>query len=151
MVFYTCFNHGVDLFIHRSYCAWSHNLFSIKYDYLIIATGAKIRPDETPGLSGPLWQKNVFDFYTIEGSVALADFFKTWQGGHLVINIADLPYKCPVAPLEFAFFADAFFAERGMRDKVKISYVTPLSGAFTKPRASQMLGGLLEEKNINRP
>jgi len=125
------------------------NGVALKYDYLIIATGAKIRPDETIGLSGPLWQKNVFDFYTIEGSVALADFFKTWQGGHLVINIADLPYKCPVAPLEFTFFADAFFAERGMRDKVKISYVTPLSGAFTKPRASQMLGGLLEEKNIN--
>ena len=125
------------------------NGVALKYDYLIIATGAKIRPDETPGLSGPLWQKNVFDFYTIEGSVALADFFKTWQGGHLVINIADLPYKCPVAPLEFTFFADAFFAERGLRDKVKISYVTPLSGAFTKPRASQMLGGLLEDKNIN--
>ncbi len=125
------------------------NGVALSYDYLIVATGAKVRPDETPGLSGPLWQKNVFDFYTIEGSVALADFFKTWQGGHLVINIADLPYKCPVAPLEFAFIADAFFAERGMRDKVKISYVTPLSGAFTRPRASQMLGGLLEEKNIN--
>lgn len=125
------------------------NGVSLTYDFLIIATGAKIRPDMTPGLSGSLWQKNVFDFYTIEGATALADFFKTWQGGHLVINIADLPYKCPVAPLEFAFFADAFFAERGLRDKVKISYVTPLSGAFTKPRASQMLGNLLEEKNIN--
>jgi sulfide:quinone oxidoreductase len=98
---------------------------------------------------GPLWYKKIFDFYTIEGAVALANFFKTWRGGHLVINIADMPYKCPVAPLEFTFFADAFFAERGLRDKVKISYVTPLSGAFTKPRASHMLGGLLEEKNID--
>jgi len=121
---------------------------ALKYDYLIIATGTKTAPNETPGLNGPLWYKQIFDFYTIEGALALADFFKTWQGGHLVINIADLPYKCPVAPLEFSFFADAFFAERGLRDKVKISYVTPLSGAFTKPRASKMLGGLLEDKNI---
>jgi sulfide:quinone oxidoreductase len=121
---------------------------ALKYDYLIIATGTKTAPDETPGLKGSLWYKQIFDFYTIEGAVALANFFKTWQGGHLVINIADLPYKCPVAPLEFTFFADAFFTERGLRDKVKISYVTPLSGAFTKPRASQMLGGLLEDKNI---
>ena len=99
---------------------------ALKYDYLIIATGTKTAPDETPGLMGSLWYKQIFDFYTIEGAVALANFFKTWQGGHLVINIADLPYKCPVAPLEFTFFADAFFAERGLRDKVKISYVTDL-------------------------
>jgi len=124
------------------------NGVAIKYDYLIIATGAKIAPEETPGLKENLWHKNIHDFYTIEGATNLARFFKTWQGGHLVINIAELPYKCPVAPLEFAFFADAFFSERGMRDKVKITYTTPLSGAFTKPRASQMLGGLLEEKNI---
>ena len=124
------------------------NGVAIKYDYLIIATGAKIVPEETPGLKGNLWHKSIYDFYTIEGATALANYFKTWQGGHLVINIAELPYKCPVAPLEFAFFADAFFTERGMRDKVKITYTTPLSGAFTKPRASQMLGGLMEEKNI---
>ncbi|MBT7041688.1 MAG: NAD(P)/FAD-dependent oxidoreductase, partial [Bacteroidetes bacterium] len=122
---------------------------ALKYDYLIIATGTKVCPEETPGMMGDLWQKQVFDFYTIEGSSALANFFKTWKGGKLVINIAELPYKCPVAPLEFAFYADAFFAERGLRDKVDITYVTPLPGAFTKPRASKMLGGLLEQKNIN--
>jgi len=121
----------------------------IKYDYLIIATGTRIDPEETPGLKADLWHKNIFDFYTIEGATALAEFFKTWQGGELVINIADMPIKCPVAPLEFAMFADAFFTERGMRNKVNITYVTPLSGAFTKPRASKMLGQLLEDKNIN--
>ncbi len=124
------------------------NGVAVKYDYLIIATGAKIAPEETPGLKENLWHKSIYDFYTIEGATALSSYFKTWKGGHLVINIAELPYKCPVAPLEFAFFADAFFTERGMRDKVKITYTTPLSGAFTKPRASQMLGGLMDEKNI---
>ena len=118
------------------------------YDILIIATGTRINPEETPGLKGELWGKNIFDFYTIEGAEALAMFFKTWEGGHLVVNIADNPIKCPVAPLEFSFYADAFFTERGMRDKVKISYVTPLSGAFTKPRSSKLLGSLLEDKNI---
>jgi len=120
----------------------------LKYDYLIIATGTRTAPEEVDGLKGDLWYKDIFDFYTIEGAVALANYFKTWQGGELVINIAELPYKCPVAPLEFAFFADAFFTERGMRDKVNITYVTPLPGAFTKPRATKMLGELLEQKNI---
>jgi sulfide:quinone oxidoreductase len=65
-----------------------------------------------------------------------------------VVNVADNPIKCPVAPLEFLFYADAFFTERGMRDKVNIKYVTPLTGAFTKPRSAKLLGNLLESKNI---
>lgn len=121
----------------------------LNYDYLIIATGVRIVPEETPGMKGELWHKNIFDFYTIEGASALAEFFKTWQGGELVLNIADNPIKCPVAPLEFVMFADAFFVERGLRDKVNITFVTPMEGAFTKPRASKILGGLLTEKNIN--
>jgi sulfide:quinone oxidoreductase len=120
----------------------------LQYDILIIATGTRIIPQETPGLKDELWHKNIFDFYTIDGAEALARFFKTWEGGRLVIDIADNPIKCPVAPLEFAFYADAFFTERGMRDRVSISYVTPLSGAFTKPRSSKLLGALLEDKNI---
>ena len=120
----------------------------LKYDILIIATGTKIFPEETPGLKSELWHKEIFDFYTIEGAKALARFFKTWGGGDLVLNIAEMPIKCPVAPLEFVMFADAFFIERGIRNKVNIKYVTPLSGAFTKPRASQMLGNMLDEKNI---
>jgi len=121
----------------------------INYDILIIATGTRISPEDTPGLKGELWQKMIFDFYTLEGAESLAEFIKTWQGGNLVINIVDNPIKCPVAPLEFAFYADEYFIKKGMRDKVNITYVTPMSGAFTKPKASKMLGSLLEKKNIN--
>ncbi len=121
----------------------------INYDILIIATGSRICPDDTQGLKGELWHKNIFDFYTIEGAEALAGFFGTWLGGNLVINVVDNPIKCPVAPLEFAFLADSFFTSKGMRNKVNITYVTPLSGAFTKPKASKKLGFLLERKNIN--
>jgi sulfide:quinone oxidoreductase len=121
----------------------------ISYDILIIATGTRISPEDTPGLKGALWQKKIFDFYTMEGAESLADFLKTWQGGNLVINIVDNPIKCPVAPLEFAFYADEYFIKKGIRDKVNITYVTPMSGAFTKPKASKMLGSLLEKKNIN--
>ena len=121
---------------------------TLKYDQLLISTGTRIAPEETEGLKGKLWYKEVFDFYTIEGALALANYFSTWKGGKLVINITELPYKCPVAPLEFAFFADAFFTKKGMRNKVDITYVTPLPGAFTKPKATKMLGQLLEQKNI---
>lgn len=122
---------------------------TIGYDILIIATGTRISPEDTQGLKGELWLKNIFEFYTIEGAEALAEFFKTWKGGNLVINIADNPIKCPVAPLEFAFYADDYFTKKGMREKVLITYVTPMSGAFTKPKASKILSSLLKRKNIN--
>ncbi len=121
---------------------------TLEYDFLIVATGTKIKPAETPGLTGKEWRKSIFDFYTREGAVALQDFLKTWGGGNMVINIAELPFKCPVAPLEFAFLADEFFVKKGIRNKVSIYFVTPLSGAFTQPKATKMLGELLKEKNI---
>lgn len=121
---------------------------TIDYDILIIATGSKIAPEETDGLLGALWQKDIFDFYTYEGAVALRNKLREWEGGKLVIHLTEMPIKCPVAPLEFAFLADSFFHEKGMRDKVEITYVTPLSGAFTKPTCTTALNYLLEEKQI---
>jgi sulfide:quinone oxidoreductase len=121
---------------------------ALAYDYLIVATGVQTRPDQTPGLLGQHWRQTIFDFYTYDGAVALAEKLRTWDGGRLVVNIVDMPIKCPVAPLEFAFLADAYFADRGRRDRVDITYVTPLSGAFTKPIASAHLSGMLDQRNI---
>ena len=118
------------------------------YDLLIIASGTAPKPDETPGLKGKLWYKDIFDFYSYEGATRLAQKLENWEGGRLVINLAESLIKCPVAPLEFAFLADAYFTEKGIRDKVEISYVTPLSGAFTKPIATEVLSGLLQKKDI---
>jgi len=120
----------------------------LHYDFLVIATGAETRPDETPGLKESLWREKIFDFYTIEGAVALHNFFKDWEGGKLVMAITEIPYKCPVAPIEFVCLADDYFTKKGIRDKVEISLVTPMSGAFTKPIATKMLSELLKEKNI---
>lgn len=121
----------------------------LNYDFLIIATGTQTCPEETPGLKDKLWYKDIFDFYTIEGALALRKRLKDWEGGNLVLSIAEVPFKCPVAPLEFVFLAEAYFNEKGIRDKVNITFVTPMSGAFTKPVATKMLSELMVEKNIN--
>ena len=121
----------------------------LPYDILVVATGTDIAPHEIEGLLGPHWQTEVFDFYTYQGACNLREKLMTWPGGKMVVHIAEMPIKCPVAPLEFAFLADSFFKQKGMRDKVEITYVTPMDGAFTKPRASKELGYLLEQKNIN--
>lgn len=120
----------------------------LNYDFLVIATGAHTAPEETPGILENGWRKDVFDFYTIEGAIALARHLRSWQGGRLVLNVVENPIKCPVAPLEFLMLADWFFNDQALRDRVEISYATPLPGAFTKPIASKHLGDILEGKNI---
>jgi NADH dehydrogenase, FAD-containing subunit len=119
-----------------------------RYDILIIATGADIAPEEVEGMMGDEWGKSIFNFYTFEGALALRNKLRNWEGGNLVVHITEMPIKCPVAPLEFAFLADSYFKHKGIREKVKITYVTPLSGAFTKPKAAKALEHLLKEKNI---
>jgi len=120
----------------------------LSYDFLIIATGADVHPEQTEGMKDSQWHKSIFDFYTVEGACALREFLRRWEGGRLVVNITEMPIKCPVAPLEFIFLADHYFTERGLRNKVELHFVTPLPGAFTKPRASAVLGDILGLKNI---
>jgi len=119
----------------------------LPYDILIVATGAEIVPAETPGMLDG-WRDTIFDFYTPDGAEALGAKLKTFPGGTLVVHVNETPIKCPVAPLEFAFFCDDCLRRHGKRDKVEIVFVTPLSAAFTKPVASKVLGNLLEKKNI---
>ena len=120
----------------------------LPYDQLVIATGTHPRREETEGLDSDEYGKTIHDFYTLEGATALADVLADWPGGRLVVSIVEMPIKCPVAPLEFTFLAESFFAEKGMRDKVELVYVTPLDGAFTKPVAAKHLGTMLEERDI---
>nr|WSY56948.1 NAD(P)/FAD-dependent oxidoreductase [Streptomyces sp. NBC_00886] len=120
----------------------------VRYDVLVVATGARLLPDETEGLTGPGRGESVFTFYDLPGAVDLRYALERFEGGRVVIDVADLPVKCPVAPLEFAFLADWYFQRRGIRDKVQLTYATPLDAAFTKPVAARELGGLLERKGI---
>ncbi len=120
----------------------------LHYDVLIVSTGAVLVPEETEGLTGPGWRERVHTFYSPEGATALAEALEWFDGGRIVVNVVDLPIKCPVAPLEFCFLADWHFREQGIRDRVELTYVTPLDAAFTTPVASRTLGGLLEQKGV---
>ncbi|MCA9640209.1 MAG: NAD(P)/FAD-dependent oxidoreductase [Polyangiaceae bacterium] len=122
---------------------------SLSYDILVVATGAKLSPESTEGLTGSGWRESAFDFYSLEGALALADKLDGFEEGRVLINVVDMPIKCPVAPLEFAFLADAYFKQKNVRDAVELHFVTPLDGAFTKPRASALLGGMLQERQIH--
>lgn len=117
------------------------------YDYLILALGCGVDPARVEGLAETMGA-TAFTYYTLDGAMALQKFFNRFDKGRMILNIAEMPIKCPVAPIEFVFLADYYFRLRGIRDKVEVDLVTPLSGAFTKPLASAALEGVAREKDI---
>jgi sulfide:quinone oxidoreductase len=121
---------------------------TLDYDLLVIASGSRIKPEETPGLADAEWHRSIHDFYTLEGAQALRGALAAFPGGRLVLNVVEMPIKCPVAPMEFLFLADEFFTRRGIRDHVELVYVTPLDGAFTKPACNKVLSYLIAQKGI---
>ena len=120
----------------------------LAYDVLVVATGVTLLPEETEGLAEMGELDNVHTFYTLEGATKLDRALTQFEGGKIAINVVDMPIKCPVAPLEFAFLTDWYFRDRKKRDAVEITYVTPLDAAFTKPVAAKTLGGMLADREI---
>ncbi|MDF2750924.1 MAG: oxidoreductase, partial [Gaiellaceae bacterium] len=146
-----------DVFFHQSEVdeVWTerdevllHDGTVLAYDVLVVATGVGLQPEETEGMTGTGWNERVFTFYDPDGAEALRVALERFDGGRLVVNLVDMPIKCPVAPLEFAFLADWHLRERGIRNRTELVFATPLDGAFTKPIASERLGSLLAEKEI---
>jgi sulfide:quinone oxidoreductase len=120
----------------------------LPYHVLVVASGARLCPEATPGLTGPGWNERTFTFYTAAGAAALCERLERFDGGRLVVSSVEGPIKCPVAPLEFAFLADWFLHERGLRERVELAYVTPLADVFADESASGRLRTLLEAKEI---
>jgi sulfide:quinone oxidoreductase len=118
------------------------------YDWLVIATGCGIVPEEVEGMSAAMGRNGIHNFYTLDGALALYEKMKYFHQGKVVVNIAEMPIKCPVAPLEFAFLSDWYFTTHGVRNNIEIELVTPLSGAFTRPVAAKALGDICEQKNV---
>jgi sulfide:quinone oxidoreductase len=120
----------------------------LPYDVLVIATGAALLPGETEGLADATERGKAFTFYDQPGAIALRDALARFDGGRIAVNVVDMPIKCPVAPIEFSFLADAYFRSRGIRDRTEITLVTPLDGAFTKAVCNRELSGMLDNKGI---
>lgn len=120
----------------------------LAYDWLVIASGSRIRPELTEGLLGAGWRDTTHDFYTLEGAQALRAKLQDFKKGRLVVDIFEMPIKCPVAPMEFLFLADDFFRKRGVRKDIEMVFATPLDKAFTRPICASVLGDMLGARGI---
>ena len=112
------------------------------YDYLVMATGAKLHPQELPGY------EDAHHFYDLESVLKLREALKNFSAGNIVVGIGGLPYKCPPAPAESACQLDYIFRKRGLRDKVDIHYLSPLPRVFPIESVSPLIQKVMESKGI---
>jgi sulfide:quinone oxidoreductase len=115
----------------------------LAYDYLVIATGSRIVPEEIPHFA-----EEAHHFYGADAAARLRAALDAFDGGRIVVGIAGMPYKCPPAPLEVTFLVESELRDRGLRDRSEIHYCSPIGRAFTIESVSEMATPILEEKGI---
>jgi sulfide:quinone oxidoreductase len=116
---------------------------SLDWDYLVIATGARLVPDQIPGLT-----EGSFEFYSLAGAERLGQELRRFRGGRIKVGIAGIPYKCPPAPVEFTFMVDGYLRHHDLRDRSEVELLSPLNRAFTIESASKLIQPIMEERGI---
>jgi len=93
---------------------------AFNYDYLIVALGADLAPELTPG-----FVEDGQEFYSLEGAARLYPVLDAFTSGTILLSIFGSPYKCPPAPYEAAFLLHDFYRHKGVRDQVHIKMLIP--------------------------
>jgi sulfide:quinone oxidoreductase len=115
----------------------------LAYDYLVLATGSRIVPDEIEH-----FHTEAQHFYTAEAALELRKALDAFTGGRIVVAIAGMPYKCPPAPLEVSFLIESELRQRGLRERSEVHFCSPIGRAFTIESVSEMATPIFETKGI---
>ncbi len=113
------------------------------YDYLIIATGSHLRWEEVPG-----YKDAVYSPWDFDSALKLREALDQFSGGTVVINVAKLPHKCPVAPMEATLMLDDMLRKKGLRDKTEIVYTYPINGIFGIKTTNDVMIKIFQERGI---
>jgi sulfide:quinone oxidoreductase len=116
---------------------------SLRWDYLVISTGARLAHEQIPGLV-----EGSHGFYSLEDAQRLREELRRFRGGRVLVGVAGIPYKCPPAPVEFVFMLDEYLRGRGIRERSEVTLLSPLNRAFTIESASKVIQPLMERRGI---
>jgi sulfide:quinone oxidoreductase len=116
---------------------------TLPYDYLVLATGARLLPESVPGMVD-----GAHHFYSLEGALRLREAMRAFRGGRILVGVAGIPYKCPPAPVEYALLLEERLRRRGIREQSEVTLLSPLSRAFTVEPASKLVQPIMERRGI---
>jgi sulfide:quinone oxidoreductase len=134
---------GLDLEKHQVSFENNGEINALEFDYLVIATGSRVTPEDVPGLG-----EGGHHFYTEQAAWKLHAALEEFQGGRIVVGVGGLPHKCPVAPLEFVFLLEEFLTRKGLRDQTQITYTYPINRVFSIETVAEVAAPILKERSI---
>lgn len=119
------------------------------YDYLIIALGIQINPQNVDGLTEALQADplvgSIYLPSTVEKTYSALQNFK---GGQAVFTFPNTPIKCAGAPQKIMYLADEYWRQHGVRDKAEINYYTSLPKMFGVEKYAEGLKKVAQRKDI---
>ncbi len=118
----------------------------LRYDHLVLATGSV--PD--PGLIPGMREANMDYHSSAAGAHRIWEAINRFRGGRVVMGVGAPPYKCPPSPDEGAFLADEFFRRRGIRDRVRLTVLTPYLFVSPSKTMAEIISPLMEERGIEK-
>ncbi|HEY1330766.1 MAG TPA: FAD/NAD(P)-binding oxidoreductase [Actinomycetota bacterium] len=117
---------------------------SLPYDYLVLATGARLVPEQVPGML-----EGAHHFYSLDAAQRLREALRGFTGGRILIGVAGIPYKCPPAPVEFAMMLEEYLRRKGIRRQSAVTLLSPINRALTVEPASKLVEPLMRERGID--
>ncbi|RKD89014.1 NAD(P)/FAD-dependent oxidoreductase [Halopiger aswanensis] len=133
-----------DVNTDRNRLSLADRTTSLRYDQLVLATGATLEPEAVPGLA-----EGGHHFYGPDGAEALRDELAEFTEGHLVLSVVGVPHMCPAAPVEFTLMVDDWLRERGRRADVDITYTYPINRAHGLESIADWATDRFEERGID--
>lgn len=117
----------------------------LAFDYLIIALGADLAPENLAG-----FPENAHNLYTVEGVAKLREELQKFNEGKLLVMISGMPFKCPSAPYEATMLMDEILRRREVRNNVDIQIYTPEPQPLpvAGPAVGAQVKAFLSERNI---
>ena len=121
----------------------------LPYDFLICALGCRTAPEEIEGMADEMG-RDVHTFYTLEGALAMREAIAGMTKAGSSSTSARCRSSARSRRSSSRFSPTTTSAQKGIRDRIEISLVTPYTGAFTKPNANRILSKVAEEKGSGR-
>ena len=121
------------------------NSGKLDYDYLVVAAGANLAPDDVPGFS-----ETAYTPYDLEGATRLWSALQNFKGGRIVVLVSAMPYKCPAAPYETALLLEDYLQRQGIRDRCSVEVFTleTLPMGVAGPAMGQAVVSMMDAKGI---
>ncbi|KAI9138895.1 hypothetical protein BKA69DRAFT_1089174 [Paraphysoderma sedebokerense] len=121
---------------------------TIKYDYLVIATGIQTNWDKIKGLPEALGKDGVTSNYDAGSVQKTWDFINTTNKGNAIFTMPSTPVKCAGAPQKIMYLAEEQFREKNVRDQVNVQFYSGIGKIFAIDKYANSLTDVYTSRNI---